>query len=81
VTLSTFVAVSAGAVSMACVDPFRREVRTLTVLRMTGVNDRETAEMFAELKRHTTTLALADRDLTGADHEAAVWRVYERMAA
>jgi hypothetical protein len=48
---------------------------------MTGVNDRETAEMFAELKRHTTTLALADRDLTGADHEAAVWRVYERMAA
>jgi hypothetical protein len=79
-TISTFTALSAGAVSMALVDQFRREVRTCTVLRMTGVNDHQTAEMFAELKRHATTLALADRDLTGADHEAAVWRVYERMA-
>lgn len=80
-TLSTFAAISAGAVSMACVDQFRREVRTLTVLRMAGVNDRETADIFTELKRHATALALADRHLTGADHEAAMWRVYERMAA
>lgn len=79
-TISTFAALSAGAVSMALVDQFRREVRTLTVVRMAGINDRETAGMFADLKANATTLARADQELTGADHEAAVWRVYDRMA-
>ncbi|MBI3228277.1 MAG: hypothetical protein HYZ39_24835 [Mycolicibacterium cosmeticum] len=79
--ISTFAALSAGAVSMVLVDQFRREVRTLTVVRMGGINDRETADLFTALKGHATALAVADRDLTGAEHEAVVWRVYEDMAA
>jgi len=84
-TISTFAALSAGAVSMAFVDQFRREVQTLAVLRMAGINDRESAELFAELKGHATALARADRELaageiSAADHESVVWRVYEGMA-
>ena len=79
--ISTFAALSAGAVSMVLVDQFRRDVRTLTVVRMAGINDRETADMFAALKSNATALAAADRDLTGADHEAVVWGVYDDMAA
>ncbi|MHA3019723.1 DUF6611 family protein [Mycobacterium sp. BMJ-28] len=78
--VSGFAALSAGAVSMALVDQFRREVRTLTVLQTAGTDDPQNAELFAKLKSHATALASAERDLTGAQHEAAVWGVYDNLA-
>jgi hypothetical protein len=83
--VSTGLTVLAGLVAMALAGDTRGEVRTLTVLRMVGVNDAASAEQFEELR--TLAYLLTDADarhaagtLSRVEHESAVWRVYERMS-
>ncbi len=82
--VSTGLTVLAGLVAMALAGDTRGEVRSLTVLRMLGVDDAASAEQFEELRTlaHLLTDADARHDagtLGRVEHESAVWRVYERM--
>lgn len=84
--ISTGVCLGGGAVAMAMAGATRGRVRTLTVVRMVGVDDAMTAELCAELYQLADELAdadrrLADGELTTVGHEAVVWRVYDHMAA
>jgi hypothetical protein len=83
--ISTVVCLGAGAVLLAMTGATRTMVRTLSVVRMAGVVDAEAVERYSELYALAEELALADRRLAvgesdTVEHEATVWRVYERMA-
>jgi hypothetical protein len=82
--VSTGTCLALGAVVLAMSGPARGAVRTLTVVRMVGVHDDEI------LVRHHEFQALAERliradalfeagALTAAQHEAAVWYVYDQI--
>jgi hypothetical protein len=78
--------VAAGAVVMALAGHTRHRVRTLTVVRMVGVNDPLSGPRLDELRTLTERLTNADAglaagELTTVAHEAEVWRVYDLMPA
>ncbi|MBB5162686.1 DUF6611 family protein [Mycobacterium sp. AZCC_0083] len=82
---STGVCLGSGAVAMAMTGATRCGVRTLTVVRMVGFDDPLAIERYSELYALAEELAEADRRLaagesTSVEHEAVVWRVYDRMA-
>jgi hypothetical protein len=73
-----------GAVIMALAGHTRHRVRTLTVVRMVGVNDPMSGPLLRELRALTERLTNADArlaagELTTVEHEAEVWRVYDGM--
>jgi hypothetical protein len=75
---------TAGVVTMALANHTRANVRTMTVVRMVGVNDPVAGPRLAELLALAEHLKLADAglaagELTAIDHEAAAWQVYDRM--
>jgi uncharacterized protein DUF6611 len=75
-----------GAVTMALAGHTRHRVRTLTVVRMVGVNDPQAGPRLDELRTLIERLNIADArlaagELTTVDHEAEVWRVYDAMSA
>jgi hypothetical protein len=76
----------AGGVAVALAGSHRLAVRTLTVVRMSGVHDDDVEESLAELRALATTLADADArfaagELGAVDVEAVHWHVYDRMPA
>jgi hypothetical protein len=82
--ISTGVCLGAGALLMAMAGANRTRVRTLTVVRMAGVVDAVAVDRYAELCALARELADADRtlaagELSTVDHEAVVWRVYDRL--
>ncbi|KAA0080503.1 hypothetical protein CIW52_23015 [Mycolicibacterium sp. P9-64] len=84
VVTSTVVAVGAGLVTMALTGANRTRVRTLTVVRIAGFPDPVATEAWAELCALACQLGEADRardagEISTVDHEAAVWRVYDRL--
>lgn len=84
--ISSGACLGGGAVALAMTGPTRGKVRTLTVVRMAGVDDALTADLCTELYQLADELADADRrlahgELTTVGHEAVVWRVYDHMAA
>ena len=79
--ISTGLSLGAGAVLMAKTGATRTRVRTLSVVRMAGFDDKIAAERYAEIYALAEVLAAADRKLaegefSTVDHEAVVWRVY-----
>jgi hypothetical protein len=83
--IASGVCLGAGAVLMAMTGATRGGVRTLTVVRMAGVDDALTADRCHELYELADELAdadrrLADGELTTVGHEAVVWRVYDHLA-
>jgi hypothetical protein len=75
-----------GAVAMALAGSTRGRVRSCTVVLMRGVEDAESLQAHRELQVLANLLndadsRLADGLITGAEHEAVVWGVYERMDA
>ena len=84
--VSTSVCLAAGAAVMAMAGPARGEVRTMTVLRIAGIDDPSANEAFAKLSALALILREADTrlaagDLSTVEHEALVWRVYDGMPA
>lgn len=84
--ISTSICLGAGAALMAMAGPARGGVRTLTVLRIAGIDDPSVTDAFTRLA--TLALALVDADarlasgaLSTVEHEAVVWRVYDAMPA
>lgn len=82
--ISTGLCLSAGAVLMALTGHTRGRVRTVTVLRMIGVNDADTVDRLNELRSLAEGLVAADAKLAAGalstvEHEAEVWRTYDRM--
>jgi hypothetical protein len=83
--ISTGLCVSVGGLAMAVTGATRARVRTLSVVRMAGVDDPAATERHSELYTLADQLVEADRRLAAGessaiDHEAVVWRVYDRMA-
>jgi hypothetical protein len=83
--ISIGVCLGAGALLMAMAGANRTRVRTLTVVRMAGVVDAVAVDRYAELYALAHALADADRtlaagELSTVDHEAVVWRVYDRLS-
>jgi hypothetical protein len=83
--ISTSLCLGAGALLMAMTGANRTRVRTLTVVRMAGVVDAVAVDRYAELCALAHELADADRtlaagELSTVDHEAVVWRVYDRLS-
>ncbi|MDT5326975.1 MAG: hypothetical protein QOF25_4127 [Mycobacterium sp.] len=83
--ISTGVCLCAGALLMAMAGANRTRVRTLAVVRMAGVVDAVAVDRYAELYALAHELADADRtlaagELSTVDHEAVVWRVYDRLS-
>jgi hypothetical protein len=81
---STIAYLAVGAVLFARVAELRTRVRTLSVVQMAGYPDPHSAAVFKELKSLAAALCHADylRDSgqsSPADHEAAWWRVYDRL--
>jgi hypothetical protein len=75
-----------GVVMMALAGHTRHRVRTLTVVRMVGVNDPMSGPLLRDLRTLTERLTNADArlaagELTTVEHEAEVWRVYDEMPA
>jgi hypothetical protein len=71
---------------MAMTGANRTRVRTLVVVRMAGVVDAVAVDRYAELYALAHELADADRalaagELSIVDHEAVVWRVYDRLTS
>jgi hypothetical protein len=82
--ISTGTCLAAGAATMALAGHTRGNVRTLTVVRMVGVNDPVAGPRLEELRELAGRLANADAglaagELTTVEHEAEVWQVYDRM--
>jgi len=82
--ISTAIAVGGGMVAMAMTGANRTRVRTLTVVRMAGFVDPVAVDGWAELYALACQLGEADRardagELSTVDHEAVVWRVYDRL--
>lgn len=82
--LATATCLAAGATVMARTNHTRGHVRTLTVVWMLGVNDPVAAPRLDQLRELAELLINADAglaagELSQVDHEAQVWRVYDRM--
>jgi hypothetical protein len=82
--VSATIAVGSGLVVMAMTGANRTRVRTLTVVRMAGFPDPAAADAWTELYSLACQLGEADRardagDMSTVDHEAVVWRVYDRL--
>jgi len=83
--ISTGLWLTAGMVTMGLAGDTRGRVRTLTVLRMVGVNDAMVVDELNRLRTLAERLVRADAQqaagqLSTVDHEAEVWRVYDQMA-
>lgn len=83
--VSTATALTAGAVAFAVAGPLRGAVRSLTVVRMTGVHDTEVLVKHLEFRLLAGQLLRADArraagEIDAVEHEAQVWRVYDRMS-
>ncbi|TPG35808.1 DUF6611 family protein [Mycolicibacterium hodleri] len=83
---STAVFLGTGAALAAMTGATRGDVRTLSAVRMAGVDGTALAEGFAELCALVNDLAGADcervdGEIDAVEHELLVWRVYDRMAA
>jgi hypothetical protein len=73
-----------AAILFARVAAIRARVRTLAVVRMAGYPDADSAARLIELKLFVAELRFADAERaeghwSQADHEAAWWRVYDRL--
>jgi hypothetical protein len=84
--VSTSICLGAGAVLMVMAGPARGGVRTLTVLRVAGIDDPSAKDAFAQLSTLAVALGEADArlasgELSAVEHEAAVWCVYDAMPA
>lgn len=84
--ISAGTSLAAGATTMVLSANTRCGVRTMTVTKMTGVNDAECRCALDDLKTLAERLVEADarRDagrLSTVEHEARVWQVYDQMAA
>jgi hypothetical protein len=85
VAISTTVCVSAVVATMATTGANRTKVRAVSVVRMAGFDDQAVADLYTELYEMAIELAEADNglaagELSTVEHEAVVWRVYDRMA-
>jgi hypothetical protein len=85
VAISTTVCVSAVVATMATTGENRTKVRAVSVVRMAGFDDQAVADLYTELYEMAIELAEADNglaagELSTVEHEAVVWRVYDRMA-
>lgn len=83
--ISTLAALTAGAVAFAMAGSARAAVRTLTVVRMTGVRDVDILAKHLEFRLLAKRLLHADArratgEMSAVEHEAEVWRVYDAMA-
>lgn len=83
--ISTCIALGLGLLLMVMTGATRSRVQTMSVVRMAGYHDASAAERYAELCALANELteadhALAAGELSTVDHEAAVWRIYERLA-
>jgi hypothetical protein len=83
--ISSGICLGAGALAMAMTGANRTRVQTLSVVRMAGVGDAVVADRYAELYALACELGEADRglaagELSTVDHEAVVWRVYDRLS-
>jgi hypothetical protein len=84
--VSTSLCLAAGGLVMAMAGPARGGVRTLTVLRIAGIDDPSVDDAFAKLSALALSLGEADArlasgDLSAVEHEAATWRVYDSIPA
>ncbi|HEY4331450.1 MAG TPA: DUF6611 family protein [Ilumatobacteraceae bacterium] len=57
----------------------------MSVVRMAGFDDQAVADLYTEMYEMAIELAEADNalaagELSTVEHEAVVWRVYDRMA-
>lgn len=82
--ISTGLCVGAGGLAMALTNTTRTRVRTLSVMRMVGFDDPVVTERLSELYTLADELAEADRRLAafesnGVEHEAVLWRIYDRL--
>jgi hypothetical protein len=82
--MSTAVYLGIGAVLFRRVASVRAQVRGVCVVRMAGFTDPRGAALYAELCSLTAALDDADTRLqqgvlSAAGHEAAWWRVYDRL--
>lgn len=73
-----------GAVLRLAAGRVRGDVRSMSVVRMLAVEDPATTARYNELRRHAEHLVRADArlsagELTAVEHEAEVWRVYDRL--
>jgi len=84
-SVSTTLYLGTGAVTLALAGSSRTRVRTMYAVLMDGRNDALTVAALTELRTLACILYNADslRDqgkLSAIGHEAACWRVYDRMA-
>jgi hypothetical protein len=82
--MSTVVYLGTGAVLFGRVGALNSQVRILSVVRIGGFSDPQTAAMYTELETLADMLYIADalRDqgrLSATGHEAAWWQVYDRL--
>lgn len=84
--VSTGTWLATGAAVMATAGVNRVRVRTLSVVRMAGIDDGVALEKLDTLRGLVDDLTVADRMLAGGEfsaveHEAVVWRVYDLLSA
>lgn len=82
--VSTGTCLVAGLTVMAMAGRVRGDVRTMTVVRIVGISDPDISAAHHELSDLAGRLIRADARLaagllTTVEHEAEVWRVYDRM--
>lgn len=85
IAISTIVYLGLGLVTLAFAGQVRSRVRTLRVQVIDGHPDARSAAMYAELLTLVNILCDADAkrdraEFSAVDHEAACWRVYDRLA-
>lgn len=83
--ISLTLTLGGGAVAMALAGNTRAAVRSLAVVVVRGYEDPESDRAFHRLDELATLLVEADHHLnegvlTPTEHEAVVWRVYDRLA-
>ena len=82
--ISTMAYLGVEAMLIGRVGALRRQVRKLSVDVIASHTDRHSSAIYAEIKALVRTLANADAmraqgQMTAIDHEAAWWRVYDRL--
>ena len=83
VSTSIWLAVGAGVTAMTSSQG--AQVRTMSVVRMAGVDDADAIMRYVAFHGLVEQLTDADRRLAGGelsavDHEAVVWRAYDRLS-
>lgn len=84
--VSTGLSLAMGAGVLAMTAEHRSQVRTMSVIRMAGYDDENAAARLTQLRELVQELVEADRMLaegeaSALEHEARVWRVYDRLSA